>query len=95
MSALPEVPTLAEVGVPDMVASQWWGYVAPIKVPGPIQARLHKDLVAAIDHASVRERLTELAVDVSTGSPGELGALLAGELKRWAVVARNAGLKPQ
>src|SRR5262245_35424630 len=95
ISALPEVPTLGEVGIHDMVVIQWWGYVAPIKVPEAIQARLHKDLVAAIDDASVRERVTELAVDVSTSTPAHLKAHIAAELKRWAVVARSAGLKPE
>jgi len=95
IAALPEVPTLAELGIKDMVVIQWWGFVAPVNVAGAVQARLHKDLVAAIDHSSVRERVTELAVDVSTSSPGELKAFIAAELKRWAAVARDAGLKPQ
>jgi tripartite-type tricarboxylate transporter receptor subunit TctC len=93
IAALPEVPTLAELGIKDMVVIQWWGFVAPVNVAGAVQARLHKDLVAAIDHSSVRERVTELAVDVSTSSPGELKAFIAAELKRWAAVARDAGLK--
>ena len=92
---LPEVPTFAELGIRDMVVTQWWGYVAPARVPGAIQARLHKDLVAALDDASVRERITELAVDVSTSTPARLKAHIADELKRWAVVARGAGLKPE
>ena len=95
IAALPEVPTLAELGIKDMVVIQWWGFVAPVHVAAPVQARLHKDLVAAIDHQSVRERVTELAVDVSTSSPGELKAFIAAELTRWAQVARDAGLKPQ
>ena len=95
IAALPEVPTLAEIGIQDMVVTQWWGYVAPAKVPGAVLARLHKDLVAAIDDASVRERLTELAVDVTTSSPERLKAHIVSELQRWAAVARNAGLKPQ
>jgi len=95
IAALPDVPTLAELGINDMVVIQWWGFVAPVNVAGAVQARLHKDLVAAIDHSSVRERVNELAVDVSTSSPGELKAFIAAELTRWAAVARAAGLKPQ
>jgi tripartite-type tricarboxylate transporter receptor subunit TctC len=95
IAVLPEVPTLAELGIKDMVVIQWWGFVAPVRVPGAVQARLHKDLVAAIDHVSVRERVTELAVDVSTSSPDRLKAFIAAELTRWAAVARDAGLKPQ
>ena len=95
LAALPEVPTLAESGIKDMVVIQFFGYLAPAKVPPAVQARLHKDLVAAIDDASVRERLTELAVDVSTSTPERLKAHITSELQRWAVVARGAGLKPE
>jgi len=95
IDALPDVPTLIELGMKDMVINQWWGYVAPAKVPGPILARLQKDLVTSIDHPSVRERVTELAVDVRTTSPAQLKAFIDAELKRWATVARDAGLKPE
>lgn len=95
VDALPEVPTLGELGYKDLVINQWWGYVAPAGVPAPIQARLHKDLVASIDHPSVRERATDLAVDVRTNSPAQLKAFIDAELTRWAAVARGAGLKPE
>ena len=93
--ALPDVPTLGELGMKDMIINQWWGYVAPVNVPGAIVTRLHKDLATAIDHPSVRERVTELAVDVGTSSPAQLKAYIAAELKRWAAVARDAGIKPE
>jgi tripartite-type tricarboxylate transporter receptor subunit TctC len=95
VAALPEVPTFAELGIQDLVVTQWWAYVAPAKVPGAVLARLQKDLVGAIDDAAVRERITELAVDVSTSTPARLKAHIADELQRWAVVARGAGLKPE
>ncbi len=95
VEALPDVPTLGELGMKDMVINQWWGYVAPANVPGPILTRLHKDLITAIDHPSVRERVTDLAVDVRTTSPAESTAYIGAELKRWATVARDAGIKPE
>ena len=95
LPALPEVPTLTESGIKDMVIIQFFGYLAPVKVPPAVQARLHKDLVTAIDDASVREKLTELAVDVTTSTPERLKAHIVAELQRWAGVARSAGLKPQ
>jgi tripartite-type tricarboxylate transporter receptor subunit TctC len=94
MAILPDVPTLNELGVP-MVVTQWVAYLAPTKVPPAIQKRLHKDLVAAIEGASVRERLGELAVEVGTSTPERLKAHIAAELQRWAAVAHAAGLKPQ
>lgn len=93
IDTLPNVPTLAELGIKDMIVNQWWGYVAPVNVPGTIVSRLHKDLVAAIEYPSVRERAVDLAVDVSTSSPAQLKAHIAAELKRWAMAARSAGIK--
>jgi tripartite-type tricarboxylate transporter receptor subunit TctC len=95
LDALPDVPTLGELGLKDLVINQWWGYVAPANVEGAIVTRLHKDLVTAIDHPFVRERVTELAVDMSTSTPAQLKSLIAAELQRWATVARNAGIKPE
>ena len=95
LDALPDVPTLAELGMKDLVINQFWAYVAPVGVPAAIVARLNKDLVAAIDHQSVRERVTELAVDVRTTTSAQLKTYIAAELQRWATVARDAGMKPE
>ena len=95
LDALPDVPTLGELGMKDLVINQFWGYVAPVNVPAPIIARLNKDLVAAIDHPSVRERAIDLAVEVRTTSAAEFKSYIAAELQRWATVARNAGMKPE
>ena len=90
--ALPDVPTLGELGMKDMIINQWWGYVAPVNVDGAILARLNKDLITAIDHPSVRERIAELAVDVVTTTPAQSKAHIAAELQRWAGIAREAGM---
>ena len=95
ITGLPDVPTLAELGIKDMVIEQWWMYVAPANVTNAILARLNKDLIAAIDHPSVRERVVDLAVDVSTTSRAQSKARIAAELERWAAIARNAGMKPE
>jgi tripartite-type tricarboxylate transporter receptor subunit TctC len=95
LPALPEVATLAELGMKDLTINQFWGYVAPVNVPAPIIARLNKDLIAAIDHPSVRERVIDLAVEVRTSSPAESKAYITAELQRWATVARDAGMKPE
>jgi tripartite-type tricarboxylate transporter receptor subunit TctC len=95
IDALPDVPTLAELGMKDLIINQFWAYVAPAGVPGAVIARLNKDLVAAIDHPSVRERVTELAVDVRTTTTAQLKTYIASELQRWATVARDAGMKPE
>ncbi len=95
VDALPDVPTVGELGMKDLVINQFWGYVAPAGVPAAVIARLNKDLVAAIDHPSVRERVTDLAVDVRTSTPQQLKTFIGAELQRWAATARDAGLKPE
>lgn len=95
VDALPDVPTIGELGVKDLVINQFWGYVAPVGVPPAIVARLNKELVAAIDHPSVRDRVTDLAVDVRTSTPQQLKTYIDGELQRWASTARAAGIKPE
>jgi tripartite-type tricarboxylate transporter receptor subunit TctC len=95
LDALPDVPTLGELGIKDMVIEQWWIFVAPANVPNAVLARLNKDLVAAIDDRSVRERVAELAVDLHTTTPAQSKARIAVELERWAAIAREAGIKPE
>jgi tripartite-type tricarboxylate transporter receptor subunit TctC len=95
VEALPDVPTLLELGMKDMIVNQWWGYVAPLNMPAAITARLQKDLITAIDHPTVRERVAELAVDVRTTTPAESKAYIANELQRWATIARDAGMKAE
>ena len=95
LDALPDVPTLNELGIKDMVIQQWWIYAAPVKVPNAILTRLNRDLVSAIDHPSVRERVAELAVDLATTTPAQSKARIAVELERWAGIAREAGIKPE
>ena len=93
LPALPEVPTFAESGVPDFVVEHWWGVLAPAGVPAPVVARLRGEIVKAIESADTRERFAALAVQPATNTPDEFRALLASEVKRWAVVVKSAGVK--
>lgn len=95
VDALPGVPTLAEAGFPNVSVYQWWGFIAPVKVPAAVIGKLNKDLVTSIDHASVRERVAELAVDVETSTPAQLGTAIRTELARWVETAKAAGIKAE
>jgi tripartite-type tricarboxylate transporter receptor subunit TctC len=95
MPVMPEVPTLAEAGVPGMVIEQWWGLVAPTGTPPAIIERLRTELEAALGHPSVREQLRLLAIEKQTNSPAEFGRFVESEMRRWGQVARDAGLKPE
>ena len=95
LDALPNVPTLSETGVPDVVVEQWWGFVAPMKTPPDALARFHRDSVAAINDPQVRKRIGDLAVDAGSSTPQAFRTFLEAELKRWARVAKEAGIQPE
>lgn len=95
LDALPNVPTVAESGVPDFVVEQWWGVVAPARTPPDALARLHRDIVASVNDPQVRKRISDLAVEPETNTPQAFRAFLDVELKRWARVAKEAGIQPE
>jgi tripartite-type tricarboxylate transporter receptor subunit TctC len=87
---LPDVPTMTEQGLPDLVSGSWTAIVAPVATPAPILDRLNEVIVAALRTAEVTERLARVgfAVD-ATGRP-ELARLIAADLARWRTVVREA-----
>ncbi len=92
-SALPEVPTMAEQGVPDYVTYTWNGLFAPAKTPRPIIDRLSAAANQAVADPAVRTKLTELGTDVGGSTPEALGALVKSELAKWAPIVKASGAK--
>jgi tripartite-type tricarboxylate transporter receptor subunit TctC len=90
-AALPEVPTMAEQGVPDYVTYTWNALFAPAGTPREIVARLNQATLQAIADPAVRTRLTELGTDVAGSTPEALGALVTAELKKWAPIVEASG----
>ena len=74
-SVLPDVPTIAEAGVPGYKADNWWGIVAPAGTPPPIVERLHKALAAAQDTAEVHKQFASEGAEVVQMTPAEFGKL--------------------
>jgi tripartite-type tricarboxylate transporter receptor subunit TctC len=95
LPVLPAVPTLAELGIPDLVLEQWWGLVAPTATPDATVERIRTELLAALGHVEVRERLRVLAVEKQPGTAGEFSRFIRKERVRWTEVAKRAGLKPE
>jgi tripartite-type tricarboxylate transporter receptor subunit TctC len=92
-SALPNVPPLADVGVPGFDAAAWQGVVAPAKTPQPILAKLNSELNAIMALDDVRTRMTDFGmVPVGTGSLDDLRQFLQSEIVRWAKVVEEAGI---
>jgi tripartite-type tricarboxylate transporter receptor subunit TctC len=93
-SALPEVPTIAESGLPGFRAATWFGVLAPAGTPKEIVARLNAELAKALASPELIDHLRTEGADVVGGSPEQFGAFLKSEVERWGPVVRAAGIKP-
>ena len=91
--ALPEVPTVAESGVPGFEVSSWQGVLAPAGTPREVVARLNTEAVRALGQPDVREWLQAQGYEVIGSTPEAFGAHIASEVARWGKVIRTAGIK--
>jgi tripartite-type tricarboxylate transporter receptor subunit TctC len=92
---LPDLPTIAEAGVPGYVATNWWGIVAPAGTPQPIVDKLHDTIAGLLDSAQTKKFLdNEGAGPVHMGS-AEFGTFIAAELAKWGPVVKKAGMKAE
>ena len=94
-SALPEVPTVAESGVPGFVAGNWFGLTAPKATPKEAIDYIHGEVVKALASSEVKERLAAQGAEGSGISPQEMGKLLVDDTKRWTTVIQSAGIKAE
>jgi tripartite-type tricarboxylate transporter receptor subunit TctC len=90
-SALPDVPTVAESGVPGFEASAWFGLVAPAKTPAPVLAKLEGDVDTILKMPDVQKRFTELGAEPGTLSGEAFGKFLAVETAKWTRIIRDSG----
>jgi tripartite-type tricarboxylate transporter receptor subunit TctC len=91
--AAPDIPTMAEQGLPGYEASSWYGVFVPAKTPPDVVARLHKELVAAVAAPEVHDRLARDGIDPATSSPEQLMERVRSERKTWGKVIKDANLK--
>src|SRR5207302_1686283 len=89
----PDVPTLAEAGVPEVEVWLWTAFFAPARTPPAIVARLQKEVARVVRLPDVREGLAKLGVDPVGGSSEELGTRLARDIEKWTAVAREANIR--
>lgn len=90
---LPQVPTMAEAGVPGFRASSWFAIFAPAHTPKPIVDKLNGDIVKVLRTPEMRERLTGLGFDVVGSKPEELRTFLKAEIAKWTKVVKESGAK--
>jgi tripartite-type tricarboxylate transporter receptor subunit TctC len=95
LASMPEVPTSAEAGVPQVVMVNWYMLLAPAATPRPIVERLNAEAMKAMTAADARERLSAMGGDASFSTPEQATELLKREYEQWGRVIREAGIKPE
>jgi tripartite-type tricarboxylate transporter receptor subunit TctC len=95
IEALPNVPPVAEAGVPNYEAMQWYGLLAPAGTPAAIVARLNGEALKALQSDDMKEKLSADGAQPLGSSPEEFAALIRSELEKWTRVARAADIAPQ
>jgi tripartite-type tricarboxylate transporter receptor subunit TctC len=91
--AFPDVPTLKELGLPDLEVDTWYGVFAPAGTAKPVIAKLNSELNALLKEPDVRDLLRKQGMIAVGGTPERFGALVQSELKRWPRVVAAAGIK--
>jgi tripartite-type tricarboxylate transporter receptor subunit TctC len=93
VEALPDLPTLNELGYPQMEADNWYGMVAPARTPAAIIARLNTAATSAMKAPEVKEKLAPQGAILAGGTPQEFAAFMASEIAKWTKVVQTAGIK--
>ncbi len=91
--AAPDLPTIAEAGVPGFDVSTWFAFFVPAKTPPAIIKKINEDVVAALGHPMVKERLEQFGATLVGSTPQELAAFLKSEMDKWGPVIREAKIK--
>ncbi len=92
-SVVPDVPTIAEAGVPDFEVLNWQGIVAPKKTPAPIIQKLNRALLEALKSPDTIAALAKQGLDAAGGTPEQFGALIKSEIEKYRKVAKAANLR--
>jgi len=89
----PDLPTVAEAGVPGFAAPMWFGAVAPARTPRPIVDRLNAAINRAIQSPTFRERFAEMGDEPAGGTPEEFAETIAKDSAKWKDVVQRAGVR--
>jgi len=95
VKALPDLPTIAEAGVPGYGGTPWFSVVAPAGTPRPIIDKLNRLLTAFINRSDTQDKMNALAITPWTSTPDELARFIPAEIRKWAQVVKDAGIEPE
>ena len=91
--AVPDVPTLAEGGVPGYAATNWYGLLAPARTPVAVINRINREMTAALKAPEVAEALKSRGIDAAPNSPAEFAAFIRAESAKWRPIVLQSGIK--
>jgi tripartite-type tricarboxylate transporter receptor subunit TctC len=94
-AAAPEIPTVAEAGLPGFESTQWYGLLAPAQTPKDIVARLHGEMTKILQLPEMKQRFAADGADVVANTPEQFADYIRSELAKWEKVARSAGIEKQ
>jgi len=89
----PDVPTTAEVGMPELLIQNWYGMIAPAATPAPIIAALNRTATEAMADPAVKQKLAEQGLTLAPDSPEQFRSFIDSETEKWGKVIKNAGLE--
>ncbi|GAB7545514.1 tripartite tricarboxylate transporter substrate binding protein [Cupriavidus sp. CuC1] len=94
-STAPQVPTMAQAGLPGYETSTWGGVLAPAGTPKAVVDKLNAEINKALASPDVRERLQNAGIEPAGGTPAQFASFLQVEMGKWAKVAKDAGIQPE
>ena len=94
-SELPDVPTLAEAGVPGYEAGNWWGIAVPASTPQPIIDRLSREIMAVLKTDEVKDQFAKDGAEIVQMSPAQSSRFFLAELEKWGKVVKEANIKAE
>jgi tripartite-type tricarboxylate transporter receptor subunit TctC len=94
-AVLPELPTVAETGLPGYEAVLWMAMVMPASVPQAVVARLNRELVDVLNQPEAKAALTAQGMDTEPGTPEALRTRIANDIEKWRAVVTKAGIQPE
>jgi tripartite-type tricarboxylate transporter receptor subunit TctC len=92
---LPDLPTIADAGVPGYVATNWWGIVAPAGTPRPIVDKLHDTIAELLNSDTTKKYLDNEGAAPVHMSSAEFGKFIEAEIAKWGPVVKKAGMKAE
>jgi tripartite-type tricarboxylate transporter receptor subunit TctC len=92
---MPDMPTIAESGLPGYSVENWYSLVAPAGTPAPVVTRLNASLIKALAQPDLQKQMVVLGIDPNGSTPAALGAYQQNEVTKWAKVIKGAGIQPE